>query len=340
MAIALSGMLWLGLSLPVLAGLVMFSSILAARRFLLLRFPTSSSWWATICCTLLGGLLVFLSSLGASSLLDADTGLPAMADSLTGGLLILQNILPAYLSNFIPASSDALFDVALSWLQKHAGILPSLGVKLTKLSFHLIIGLLVGAMAAHAYMHRVPSGFEVSESTFSQQMLGHVNRFRLSFERVVFAQVYIAGTNAIFTGVFLALVMPQLGFEIPFVKTLTALTFVLGLIPILGNILSNILICGISLTVSPWASLLALVFLMTIHKLEYFLNAWIMGSRIKVQSYELLAAMLAFEAVFGTWGLVLAPVIYAYIRDEMRLLQGLAPTGPTVATNQPTTAEQ
>ena len=278
-----------------------------------------------MCCTLLGALLVFLSSLGATSLLDSETGLPAMADSLTSGLVILQQWLPVYFSSFIPASSDALFEMAMSWLQKHAGVLPSLGVKLTKLSFHLVIGLLVGGMAAHAYMHRVPSGFEVSSSSFSRQMLTHVNRFRLCFERVVFAQVYIAGTNAIFTGIFLALVMPQFGFEIPFVKTLTALTFVLGLIPILGNILSNILICGISLTVSPWASLMALVFLITIHKLEYFLNAWIMGSRIKVQSYELLAAMLVLEAVFGTWGLVLAPVIYAYIREEIRVSEGFLP---------------
>lgn len=258
-------------------------------------------------------------------MLDSETGLPAMADSLTNGLVILQQWLPVYFSGFIPASSDALFEMAMSWLQKHAGVLPSLGVKLTKLTFHLVIGLLVGGMAAHAYMHRVPSGFEISSSSFSRQMLTHVNRFRLCFERVVFAQVYIAGTNAIFTGVFLALVMPQLGFEMPFVKTLTALTFVLGLIPILGNILSNILICGISLTISPWASLVALVFLITIHKLEYFLNAWIMGSRIKVQSYELLAAMLVLEAVFGTWGLVLAPVIYAYIREELRISEGFLP---------------
>lgn len=281
--------------------------------------------------------MIFLASLGASSLLDTKTGLPAMADSLTQALVVLQQWLPTNFSAFIPASSDALFAKAGEWIQQHAGVLPALGVKLTKMTFHLVIGLLVGGMAAHAYMHKVPSGLELSPATLSSRMLVHLDRFRLAFERVVFAQVYIAATNALFTGVFLAFVMPALGFTIPFVKTLTALTFLLGLIPILGNIVSNTLITAVAMTVSPWAAFIALAFLVIIHKFEYFLNAWIMGSRIKVQSYELLAAMIILEAIFGAWGLVLAPVLYAYMREELRIAEGRASSlSPSVESPSPT----
>lgn len=259
-----------------------------------------------------------------------------MADSLTQALVVLQQWLPENFSDFIPASSDALLAKAGEWIQQHAGVLPALGVKLTKMTFHLVIGLLVGGMAAHAYMHKAPSDPELSPATLSSRMLVHLDRFRLAFERVVFAQVYISATNALFTGVFLALVMPALGFAIPFVKTLTALTFLLGLIPILGNIASNTLITAVAMTVSPWAAFIALAFLVIIHKLEYFLNAWIMGSRIKVQSYEMLSAMIILEAIFGVWGLVLAPVLYAYMREELRIAEGReSPLSPSVKSPPP-----
>jgi len=54
-----------------------------------------------------------------------------------------------------------------------------------------------------------------------------------------------------------------------------------------------------------------------IHKLEYFLNAKIVGSRINASAWELLLAMLIMEAAFGLPGLVAAPVYYAYLKDEL-----------------------
>ena len=146
-----------------------------------------------------------------------------------------------------------------------------------------------------------------------------VARFAKCFENVFLAQINIALVNAILTGIFLGIILPIFGYEIPFVKTLTALTFFLGLIPILGNLISNTVIFLVALSVAPMASFLALTFLIVIHKLEYFLNAWIIGTKIHVKSYELLTAMLVFEAFFGLWGLVLAPVIYAYIKEEVAL---------------------
>ncbi|HJV59698.1 MAG TPA: hypothetical protein VJ743_02075, partial [Albitalea sp.] len=71
-------------------------------------------------------------------------------------------------------------------------------------------------------------------------------------------------------------------------------------------------------SVAPWLALLSLGYLIAIHKLEYFLNAHIVGERISVPSYELLAAMLVFEAAFGLPGLVAAPIYYAWATRELR----------------------
>jgi predicted PurR-regulated permease PerM len=60
-----------------------------------------------------------------------------------------------------------------------------------------------------------------------------------------------------------------------------------------------------------------LVFLIVIHKLEYFLNARIVGRRIESRAWELIAAMLAMEAAFGIPGVIAAPIYYAYLKDEL-----------------------
>jgi hypothetical protein len=56
------------------------------------------------------------------------------------------------------------------------------------------------------------------------------------------------------------------------------------------------------LSLSIWVAVAALGYLIFIHKLEYFLNARIVGGQISAKSWELLLAMLVFEAAFGLPG--------------------------------------
>ncbi len=63
-------------------------------------------------------------------------------------------------------------------------------------------------------------------------------------------------------------------------------TFVAGLIPVVGNLISNSVIVLLSLGVGPGVALASLVFLIVIHKLEYFLNARIVGGEIHASAWE------------------------------------------------------
>ena len=102
-------------------------------------------------------------------------------------------------------------------------------------------------------------------------------------------------------------------------KTLVIITFIAGLLPVVGNLISNTVIVVVSLSISIYVAMSALSFLVVIHKLEYFLNARIVGSRIHARAWELLGAMLVMEAAFGLAGLVAAPIYYAYIKSELKL---------------------
>ena len=144
-----------------------------------------------------------------------------------------------------------------------------------------------------------------------------VANLHLAFRQIVFAQVRIAAINAVFTGIFLAVILPMAGIHLPLLKTLILITFVAGLLPVVGNLISNTVIVIISLSHSLQTAILALLFLVFIHKLEYFLNAKIIGARINAMAWELLAAMLVLESLFGLPGVIAAPVFYAYIKREL-----------------------
>jgi predicted PurR-regulated permease PerM len=95
-------------------------------------------------------------------------------------------------------------------------------------------------------------------------------------------------------------------------------TFVAGLLPVIGNLISNSVIVMVSLSHSLGVATASLLFLVTIHKLEYFLNARIIGTQINARAWELLAAMLVMEALFGIPGVIAAPVFYAYLKHELQ----------------------
>jgi predicted PurR-regulated permease PerM len=77
----------------------------------------------------------------------------------------------------------------------------------------------------------------------------------------------------------------------------------------------------VSLSYSLGVAAASLLFLVTIHKLEYFLNAKIIGVQINARPWELLAAMLVMEALFGISGVIAAPVFYAYAKHELQAAQ-------------------
>jgi predicted PurR-regulated permease PerM len=111
--------------------------------------------------------------------------------------------------------------------------------------------------------------------------------------------------------------LPIFDIHLPFAKTLVILTFLLGLLPVVGNLISNTLVFIAGLTLSLSVALIALSYLVVIHKFEYFLNAKIVGSRIRANSWEVLIAMLIFQGAFGLAGLVAAPIYYAYLKSEL-----------------------
>jgi predicted PurR-regulated permease PerM len=139
------------------------------------------------------------------------------------------------------------------------------------------------------------------------------HRFSLlyrSFVTVMGAQILISAINTVLTAVFV------LALRLPYGVVVIGVSFLCGLIPVVGNLVSNTIIVGIGFTVSPKMALVALVFLIVIHKLEYFLNSKIVGWRIHNPLWLTLLALIIGERLLGVPGMILAPVILNYIKLE------------------------
>ncbi len=142
------------------------------------------------------------------------------------------------------------------------------------------------------------------------ELTARFKSFYDSFAKVIGAQILISAINTVLTTVFLLLNhYPNSGLLATFV-------FLCGLIPIVGNILSNSLIVGVGFTIAARTGVYALVFLVVIHKLEYFLNSKIIGQRIKCPMWLTLVGLILGEKLMGIPGMVLAPVVLHFIKVE------------------------
>jgi predicted PurR-regulated permease PerM len=90
-------------------------------------------------------------------------------------------------------------------------------------------------------------------------------------------------------------------------------------VPIVGKLLSTTAMVRVGLSVSPGVGIACLIFLVVVHKLEYFLNAHFVGSRVDMPVYALLGSMLVLEAAFGPIGVIAAPVYCAWLTRELRV---------------------
>ena len=221
--------------------------------------------------------------------------------------------LPAGLQAYVPEDAETLQGTIAEWLRTNAGALQLAGRGIGRSLVHVLMGMIIGALLS---MQKAANPSE--RRPLSEEIIRHAARLATAFQRVVFAQFWISLINTFFTWLYLDVVLRLFGVDVPFVKILVALTFIMGLLPIIGNLISNTAIVVVCLSQGAPVAAASLVYLVVIHKLEYFLNARIIGSHINARAWELLIAMLVMEAAFGITGLIAAPIFYAYFKEELR----------------------
>ncbi|MGE3622844.1 MAG: AI-2E family transporter [Bdellovibrionales bacterium] len=247
-----------------------------------------------------------------SSMANGSEGLGALLTKMAEVVETIRGHLPPEINSYLPSNMADWQVTISSWLRSNAKELGSVGHDVGVVLFRLVAGMIIGGLVGiHGSIRRSKL------RPLSQALHDRFVFLGVAFRRIVFSQIRISALNTALTAIFLLLILPLLGEPPPLAKTLIVVTFVAGLLPIIGNLISNTAITLIVLSVSLKDALCALAFLVIIHKLEYFVNARIVGGQIRAHAWEILSAMVIMEAIFGIPGLVAAPIYYAYVKDEL-----------------------
>lgn len=298
-----------------LIGLLVFELIHLISPFIERKFPGKVAKWLAV--MLIAGLVIGLLvgvGMGIVALIRNDAGgFAVLIDQLAKIIEDSRKVLPPWLNQRLPEDAITLQRTVIDWLRAHSADWQLLGKEAGHHLAHMLIAMVIGAMVA---LHDVQ--YHQRYQPFAASLIQRIHLFSQAFKNIVFAQVKISAVNASLTGLYLAVVLPLFGVHLPFTKTMIAITFLVGLLPVVGNLISNTVIVIVSMSHSFVIAVGSLAFLVIIHKLEYFLNARIVGGQIRAYAWELLVAMLLMEATFGLTGIVAAPVYYAYLKSECR----------------------
>lgn len=146
---------------------------------------------------------------------------------------------------------------------------------------------------------------------FFQDINFFATKFVNTFGVVLEAQFFIALCNTVITTIILAIMqMPQLA-------TLAIMIFILSLIPVAGVIVSVIPLTILGYTVGGFRYVIyILVMIVVVHALEaYVLNPKFMSSRTELPIFYTFVVLLAGEALFGVWGLIVGVPIFTFFLD-------------------------
>jgi predicted PurR-regulated permease PerM len=313
--LALVAVLALHLIVPLLAGLLVYELV---QSFTPLAQRTLSTRLGKLIVVALFSALVIaglvLAVVGLVAFFRSDTGdLQHLLEKISGILDRVRSEIPPALAAYLPEDAGDLKNRTVNWLRDHIAELQMVGTHTLVTLVETIVALVIAAFVS---LREVDAA--APQGPLGRHLVERTARFARAFHQVALSQISIALLNTTFTSIYLVLALPAFGIHLPLVKTMIACTFVFSLLPVVGNLLSNTIIVLVSLGDSTAVAVASLAFLVSIHKFEYFLNARIVGSRIKAAAWELLIAMMVMEAMFGVSGLVAAPIFYAYLKSELK----------------------
>ena len=266
---------------------------------------------------IVAAIAVVLVSLGAAGLVavlknGGATGLPQLWEKLADIIEGANAILPPWIVERLPSSADDLRGLAVELLHDYSAELKGIGKDMAVGLVHVLVGGVLGALIA------VTRLCKPSDGVLAVELRARAASFEQAFEKVFIGQGKISCINTAFTAIYLVVILPLVGIDLPFVKTMLAITLIVCCLPVVGNLTSNTIIVVVSASVSFSAALASLVFLVVLHKVEFLFAGKILGRQIQAKTWELLLAMLVMEAAFGLPGIACGPWFYAYLKSELQ----------------------
>lgn len=306
-----------GLLLPLLAGLLAYSLVhlMACAMGGRVKGQVSKYLAATVLSVIVVGSLTAAGWWLIDFFYSDPSRIHGVQQKLIDVLASAQPHIPEWLWKRMPHTVEELNQLIVKVAVDNMFMAKTLGTEVGVVVLDFILGMVIGALIA---MTETSQQNVLLARPLAHEFFVRAKNLAVAFKTIVFAQVRISAINAFVTFLFLFVVLPLCGVELPFRKTLVVLAFIFGIMPVIGNTISNFILIFIGLSHSLPVALGAFTFMFIVHKFEYFLNAKIMGHSIQSNTWEILFAMVVMKQLFGLPGLIAAPIFYAYIMSELR----------------------
>ena len=258
-AIALALIIKLHLLSSLLAGLLVFKLVDVLTPWLRVRALGRDGPRVLAVTLIATAVIAALVGIGvgiAAFLRNSDESVPLLMQRMAQIVEDARAILPEGLRRYIPANTETLQGSIAEWLRSNASSLQLAGRGIGRTLVHVLMGMIIGALLS---MQKASN--PIDRRPLTEQVARHAARMASVFQRVVFAQVWISLINTFFTWLYLDIVLSLFGVDLPLVKTLVALTFIVGLLPIIGNLISNTAIVIVCLSQGVPVAAASLVFL-------------------------------------------------------------------------------
>lgn len=135
-------------------------------------------------------------------------------------------------------------------------------------------------------------------------------------------QFLIALVNSILSTIFLWI------FGFPNLFALAIMIFLLGLVPVMGVIVSLVPLCAIAFKIGGVVKIIyVLVMVAVVHAVEtYFLNPKFMSNKTHLPIFYTFMILLVSEHFLGVWGLIVGVPIFMFLLDIMEVPVGKTPS--------------
>jgi len=299
-------------------GLVLYLILDRVAQSLSKRFPAAARGLAVTMVSIIGvGIVGGGAAMGISFLRHHADRIPAMMTQMANILQSTRAWLGDWGEQIIPevlTDAENLKATVVLWLKTHATSVQATGGNFSHGIVHILMGMLLAILVFFRHQRHPHE----ERGRLALVLAQKVGRMADAFSRIATAQIKISAMNTVLTAIYLFGILPVFSRRLPFSTTIVLVTFVCGLIPVLGNLVSNTVIVILSMGVSFPTAIASLAFLVLIHKLEYVVNSRIVGGETDSQAWEILMAILIGETAFGVAGVVMGPIIYTFVKRELR----------------------
>jgi predicted PurR-regulated permease PerM len=198
----------------------------------------------------------------------------------------------------VPHDFDLNYIIKLSteYIKSNLAVLSGFGVN----SLLIILGIMFGFLFFF-FEEKQKYSKESNWFKFIEANTFYLNSLFSGFKTIMRLQVMVAILNTFSLFILSFVIAPILtGETLPYWYILLPLTILFSLIPVIGNLIINLLIFFISISISALFTFVAIAYFFLVHKLELIVIAKLLGKKEDIPFLYIAIGMLLGELVFNS----------------------------------------